>query len=376
MPKKVWKGGKEYAINTWGGATATGEIDPDAPSNKRLRSEDGAVRRALPMEEALPEGNRKPVSNMQDTAQVEAAPQQLRIGGPSNGGNAGAHETPIINVPPQIGFRETHTTIIPTTFYLSFNDIGGAHEVLTNNKLELRMNSPYNPVITPTALVTQTGGAARGPGWSTDLAPDSSTNTTSLHVPPFFYTVNHKPKWLTYWEKMYQVYTVLETKYEIVLENARTAVGNNLVCLHEDDQYGASSTGNVMPDADYGEMSNWPGTKEVFIGPKESEVFIGRKVISGVWKPGQNNRNVVNDNDYKTWNATGAIPSPAYVEAKHLRFFSGPMHTRRDIDCHVNMRIRLWYTVQFKDLQNVYRYPITGGTAITQTVPTEVLQTK
>lgn len=37
------------------------------------------------------------------------------------------------------------------------------------------------------------------------------------------------------------------------------------------------------------------------------------------------------------------------------------------------MEVRLKYIVQFKDLKSVFRYPISGGTAIQLTLPDDVL---
>ena len=149
-------------------------------------------------------------------------------------------------------FKETCTTIIPTTFYFSANALDYAST--TKNKFEIRLNSPYYPIITPAAFVAQTASSAPSEGISATAAPDSDTNYSTLGTFPFTVTTSHKPQWLSWWEQMYQAYHVMETHYEITIMSARTDNRNSVLVLWEEDQYGSSSTGNIMPDAGLDEM--------------------------------------------------------------------------------------------------------------------------
>ena len=69
----------------------------------------------------------------------------------ASGTQASGKETPVVWHSPSIGFTETHTTIIPTVFYLSANLLG--HASTDENKVEIRLNSPYNPLVNSGDLV-------------------------------------------------------------------------------------------------------------------------------------------------------------------------------------------------------------------------------
>lgn len=294
----------------------------------------------------------------------------------ASGGTLAAKETPVVWHSPTYGFPETHTTIIPTTFYLSANLLGV--EKSDKNKVELRLNSPYTPLIT--TPVTQPTASPRIVGISVDPAPDATTNGASLFAFPTTYTTNHKCQWLKYWEKIYQSYTVLETQYEITVRSAVTNTQCGVSILWEEDQYGNSSTGNTMPDASLDDMANWRGVKRRVISSLEkydpSPNGPSYTTIKGVWKPGMKQTNVKNDGDNKTWSAVGAVPSPTYVESLHLRFFEHMFNTSAAIT-GANMQIKLKYIVQFKDLNTTFRYPLSVPVIekTTLTVPDDLLKT-
>lgn len=296
--------------------------------------------------------------------------------GSSGQASQGAHETPVLMREPMFRFKETCTTIIPTTFYFSANVLDYAST--TKNKFEIRLNSPYYPIITPAAFVSQTPSSAPNEGISATAAPDSDTNYSTLGTFPFTVTTSHKPQWLSWWEQMYQAYHVMETHYEITIMSARTDNRNSVLVLWEEDQYGSSSTGNIMPDAGLDEMVEWAGTKQRLIRGLNDDNAPNFTKITGTWKPGRANRNTTNDGDVKTWNAIGAIPNPGYVESLHLRFFKGPMSSQNPANITgCNVQVKLSYVVQFKDLDVRFRYPRTGDTGlpVNLSAPTNTLKT-
>lgn len=381
MVKRIFRSslGNTWEINAWGGANRVSDTDPSLPrdpqSGKR-RHEDTGIEPKDPDSKRLrgsqPEEPKMGDAPMDAEPAVESAAMMMSSG--SGGSSIGPKETPVIWHNPSFGFTETHTTVIPTTFWLSANVLGSASTSL--NKIEVRLNSPYLPLITPAAPVAQTAGAARVIGISTDIAPDAASSDSPLRFFPSTYTTSHKPAWLAYWEKMYEVYTLLETQYEITIKLANGSANQGAVVLWEEDQYGATSVGNVMPDASLDEMFHWRGVKKLIVGPHiDANSSVPNIVkIKGTWRPGMNHNNVVNDADKKTWSLVGAVPSPSYTEALHMRFFKAPLNYGSSPSIACNVQIEMKYIVQFKDLKSAIRYPSTAGTPVTFTVPTDILK--
>ena len=52
-------------------------------------------------------------------------------------------ETPILNVLPTYGLQETHTTTLPSIFWISMNDINA-----NGARLKLQLNKPFNHILT------------------------------------------------------------------------------------------------------------------------------------------------------------------------------------------------------------------------------------
>lgn len=345
------------------------EIDPVDPDSKKIKQSNAIVpftgeptggEQAQAME-GIKEGGGEETSG----------PLALRAGGQAS---QGAHETPVLPREPAYRFKETMTTVIPTTYYFSVNNLGFAASSL--NKFEIRLNSPYSSIITPSSFVEQTAGAAVATGVSITQAPDGDSNFATLGSFPLTTTTNHKPQWLAYWEKIYEAYHVMETHYEITVMPARSEARTSVLVLWEEDQYGSSSTGNIMPSSTLDEMAEWVGTKQMIIRGTADDNAMNFGKIKSTWKPGRANRNTTNDGDVKTWNTTGAVPNPAYVESLHLRFFRGPLSSQNPasvIGC--NVQVKISYIVQFKDLKQQFRYPLTGDSTVTLTLPTDVLKT-
>ena len=123
--------------------------------------------------------------------------QARTAGGGGATNQYGSHETPVVWHQPDFGFKEIHTTVIPTTFYLSYNKLD--HKYTTKNKLEIRMNSPYDPFVNEGDIVVQTAGGAIAEGPSVTQANNNSTgnSASTLLTFPVTYTTSHKPRWLS-----------------------------------------------------------------------------------------------------------------------------------------------------------------------------------
>jgi hypothetical protein len=348
-----------------------------------------------------------------DDVNMEAA----RIGSGGGPGGGVSKETPVSPYPSlSYGLQETHTTVLPWVGWCAAAGLDNA----TPLQLRLRMNAPYdfldmttspNPAADGAVIATKGFYATKVDGVG------RYTNTTGNPAFPVQFganatTANERPQWREYWAKLYDYYTVLGCEYEIHLYNpvqmkqsrlitypTKTIAAvtypsvmyreeggfynTDVVIATQFDTYSdtATSTGNVMPQANYEEMRAF---KNINWTPVEG----GRKaVIRGTYKPGQAARNIVNDGDVKTWTATGAA-LPNLKEILTLNFFTDPFYNARDKDFYitagsteisgtgsqmfgaVNMEIKLKWIVQFKDLKQQARYP---NTLVTDQDITQIL---
>lgn len=287
---------------------------------------------------------------------------------------------------PTMGFGETHTIICPLDIYFSYNDLG-VNPTGTINKMEIRMNSPYTPVLAPSALQPQTAGGLITEGFATNVAPDNINNPAVLEPFPIPFTVGAgpayniiqpKPAWLGVYEKIYDVYAVLETKWSLTAQLNRTNKTTGGLVVWEYDTYGASATGNVMPDTvRQRDLVAWPNVKTAIVKPLDTGSGTPVTKIGETWNHNKVKTNVFNEEDNKTWTATGAVPSPQYVESLHLRFFKAPLAEggSNQVASSMNCHLRVSYLVQFKDKKLQFRYPSTGQPDIPLNFPSDVLQT-
>lgn len=287
-------------------------------------------------------------------------------------GNKVSKETPVSIYPTlTYGLQETHTTILPyKTFCMVNVPVGG-----NGTKLELRMNSPYDPFITTVsattivgagpgsgvygeAVVTQNQGATWGAKTDFPLIPTSGQGDS--------------PAWRQYFSQLYEYYTVLGCKYKIIMKNPVGSIGGGVLVAYEFDSY-VSQTGNVLPDMTLGQLYQQKGISYETINPMASQYpNTNTKIIEGQYQPGDCKRNIRNDGDVQLWTKTGTAQVPTLTESLHMRFYRDPLTTT--IDTYVvglNIEIQMDYIVQFKDLRVGARYPSTGASTITQTLPAQ-----
>ena len=355
--------------------TVPGLYDPDHPFNKPLPDSPKSDNIPIPEDD----GVGKALDNLGVPTNMDIDPEQSleRSAGnqrSASGGNPQSKETPVSPFPTlPYGLQETHTTIIPYTFWLSAIKLD-----YTAADVKLRMNTPALPHST-TALGGQLTTPKSIQSYKAQNTDDPSTN--SLTFPATFATTN-QCAWSSYWAKLYQQYTVIGCEWKIILRNAREAqnaasnsTNRDALLAWEYDSSSAADSGNLIPDgAALKHVQQWKGInwKTIPSGYGNPQDI----VLQGTYKPGSIPRMVKNDGDVKTWNPTGGGNStswtaPALKDDLHLMFFHHPLAQSGTQTVHVNMEIQLKYIVQFKDLIDGARYPA-GQTDVSQTVPSGV----
>ena len=327
---------------------------------------------------------------MNDVNMTDTSGMVLRAGGMGGEGANGTGETPVTeNVPRELGvFTETRTAILPLRFFLSLTQLGTG---INNNILKIRLNSPYN-ILRDTTFVNETEGLAPAGGPQTTQAqPYSATlpaifqgyETTLIPaVPPTANTsgsgvvadANLKPAWRGWYEKIYESYHTIETKYKVTLYNQELRPGQRAIVYEDYDTYTASSSGNIMPTTNerFYYNTQWKRVKSHILAERNNptnEPWI--KTIEGTWKPGMLAKNTVNAEEIKAWYATGAEPSPQWVENLVLVGFNDTTSTEF---VNINIMVELQYHVQFKDLKESFRYPQSTNPTIALNTPGDIMQ--
>lgn len=286
-------------------------------------------------------------------------------------------ETPITMATPSYQLQETHTTILPVTFY------GSA--VLESNKatdLTLRLSDPLNPLVTTfvarpgnqtttgtptassfignlgapftqnlynskikthTALVTNAvtsnsiGINSGNNSYAQGEAPNSSRWTVSQAVFPdqLAAGAQPEPRMYDWYKSMYDWYTVLGTEYEIVFQHTSVSqsagnYGNNDVVIAEVMDISSNTPendGNKIPNQS--KLSNLQYYKNIkyhsIKAPNINDNNTPYYTIKGSYKPGSAKGLIENDGDIKRWIKTG-LPNTMY-EDLHLMLFPSPFNT-------------------------------------------------
>lgn len=279
-------------------------------------------------------------------------------------------ETPILPHAPEYGLPETYTALLPLTTWFSVCNVDKASAVL----MEVNMNTPVNPIISSIGN-TPSGGSAYQKGlfngvteatstWPTNITPypnsAGGTNPTGAEV----------CAWRTYFEKLYDVYTVLGCQWKLTIQTSTATMGNCAAIGVGYNSYGSSGgTSGVFPTGQtYADVSRWKDVKWTIV--EDNREATKTTVLTGTYRPGQNKRNVTNDQDVNTWTLCESTPS--FKEELQLMFFKAPLAPSNTLN--MNCQLELKYIVQYKDLKTQIRYPYNGGTAITQSLPAHALQ--
>ena len=289
-------------------------------------------------------------------------------------GMKGTQETPISMQKPVYGVPETRTVILPWTQYLSAGV--PANNTSACNNFSIRLTSPYDTLVDN--LTLPTAGTAIGTGLYNKLAETGQQNTWQATLMSFpaetgaGANTSEAPMWRSYFDKLYDYYTCLGVEYEITVCNPIQKLNADVVVGVGVDTYSTTSTGNVFPTgASLFQMETWPGLQwRVIKSTADGTTDQTFTVFKGYYKPGQEKRNVNNDEDVKTWTKT--TEQPSLTETLRI-FISRAAFNDQTNRQALNFRIKMKFIIQFKDLKVNYRFPLSGQTAINQSAPADIL---
>jgi len=294
----------------------------------------------------------------------------------AGGQNPQSKETPISRYPTlTYGLQETHTTILPFTFWFS----SACHTTGVPAVMKIRLNSIYNFITSPVDGALASGGIpVTATNYSRPIAPDGKGSNHMFPEGINDGTFVEAPYWRNYWAQLYEYYTVLGCEYKITTGCVNTSSGFAAIVGHTIDSWSdaAAETGNITPTTNLSEAMSLKGMQfDVLPAARPENGGQQMTVIQRRYIPGQAKRNIVNDGDVKTWTKTafnGTSPEnfvPTLKETLNLYFWRAPLANIVSSNTEVtacNTQVELKWIVQFKDLRNLPRYPVTSpaGTSV------------
>lgn len=313
-------------------------------------------------------------------------------------------------------FTETRTANLKWEAYFSVHNCGrqlkapGTNSV--NNAFSITLNHPYQPLVAVlnTSTVTRnreassaivsglsaypatqkwdqagphlqrslTGGITENVYFPRQLIAETPTGNTDIRTNYVNGTVQlSRPTWLAWYEKLYEYYHVLESRYVVKIKHTaaydstrgnlamnsdsgvligvhpQSYVHNNISDIYPEevevpDDAGTIATRSVTVD----QAQNFKNLKWYSVEAPHANK--GNTItITGNWKPGDITGSVKNADDIKQWYATGAEPSPMWHE-QHVfwLFCKGEVQELPAVDVHVSVE----YKVQFKDLKQIVKF--------------------
>jgi len=388
MGKIIWGPTGPKEVGDWGGLTAVPRNDPRVANDPRWAQVDETMDRGdddgdderqqslpnLPPESAAEdmeiEGSGSGSGNQEPEAGVQ------RVGG--GGIQTQSKETPISNYPSlEYGVANTHTTILPYRTYIS----GGFLDHAKPLRLEIRMNSVWDPIVTDTVGLALGGTIGAKSFYNIPVGPGGTHVLTSTFptTPTTGANVAERPQWRDYWAQLYTQYTVLGCKWKVTIQNTSNARGADIEVAQTYNSFtvASGSTGNVMPETTYAETKAFKNVKWHIVACEgaEEDIQSNYGIISGTYKPGMISHNIVNDGDVKTWTTTSVsggatAPIPLLRDLLTLDFFRSGMNYSTAQLTNFNLCIELDYIVQFKDLYSQARWPssTTAGVDVRQDI--------
>jgi len=312
--------------------------------------------------------------NNNTTTLAVAGARTSRLGG---GGQKAYAETSVTYAQPTYGLQDTHTCIHPWNDY--FSVICSTLDVAPVS-YTLNTNSLYSIGTVKTA---PTGGATYSAGlYSRPVAMDNTTSTwpttfDSTVAFPSTNTGSPRPYWRQYFENLYSYYTVLRVHYRIVIDNANSGKFSSKDLVMQKIMVTEGAGGGTITPAptNFDEALSIENSDFTTVAALGDTVRKSQKVIEGTWYPGMGRRDIINDDDAKTWTASTAVPS--FQEYIKLFFWPGA-HAMNEKGsaiqyCRANVSIHCKIVAQWKNLKLAARYPLTGATAITSVLPTDVV---
>jgi hypothetical protein len=319
--------------------------------------------------EISPEGEMRKIPGMQprsldmDTAMdtSELGVSAARSAAPSGGeGAKSSHETPVDDNRPQYGLKETATVILP--YCAQATIIGPSNHVNTGlTKIQLRLNSPWDPIVT--GLNTINGSRDIAPGFYSEAISRKALATSGTNWPnPYELgypepVLQERPAWRDYWAAHYLVYHVMETEVTVTVKLLNKSDNNQAMGIwYGTDQFAGANVNNVFPIAYPNQVRHWPNVMHKVVGSNEDGTSSDTAVVKFLYKPGNLKHMVTNDEDQKTWTKISDTSNTAIKD--YLTIFFGKHWTNRYSGHDVaSINIDLRYKVQFKDLKQAYWYP-------------------
>lgn len=342
----------------------------DVREGWNLANPTNALARSLPN---LP-GNAEAMAERAGDEDVDMGESAMRSSG--GGPNPQSKETPISPYPTlTYGLQETHTTILPFTFWFS----SACHTTGAPAVMKIRLNSIYDFITTPVDGTLASGAVpVTATCYGRPIAPDGKGASNAFPETINNGTYVETPYWRNYWAQLYEYYTVLGCEYKITTECVNTSSGFSAMLGHTIDSWSdtATETGNITPTTNLSEAMSLKGMKfDILRGARPENGGQQYTVIQRRYIPGQARRNIVNDGDVKTWTKTafnGTSPEnyvPTLKETLNLYYWRAPLANIVSSNTEVtacNTQVELKWIVQFKDLRNLPRYPVTtpAGTSV------------
>lgn len=336
----------------------------------------------------------EPPAKQARTDEGDAMEASARQATTSSGQSLQSRETPI-SIPPTItyGLQDTHTAIFPITFYLSatrIDDFGTATLRLCLNDLDQQQIvldtfqkggalNGVNPTTAPTS-----NNAIYNYARLSNQTHNTVTAATYTRYPSTLTSEKVYPYWWDYYSTLYTYYTVLGCEYEVTCLNVADNINNIQSSLQKDiliakhvESIGGSTQNREFPknikiqELFAQKQLQWINVDQCIHSTKNKPT-----VISGYHKTGTTKRDVANDGDVKTWSVIGGTagaPTNTYKEYLQLDIGRNPMTANTESALsHMNMQIRLKYTVQLKQLRTQGMY-MTGENDLIQTLPDDAL---
>lgn len=296
------------------------------------------------------------------------------------GQNPQSKETPISRYPTlTYGLQETHTTILPFTFWFS----SACHTTGAPAVMKIRLNSIYDFITSEVGTLGIGDTPVTATNYGRPIAPDGKGANNTFPETINDGTAVETPYWRNYWAQLYEYYTVLGCEYKITTGCVNTSSGFAAILGHTIDSWSdtATESGNITPTTNLSEAMSLKGMQfDVLRGARAENEGQQMTVIQRRYIPGQAKRNIVNDGDVKTWTKTafnGTSPEnyvPTLKDTLNLYFWRAPLANIVSSNTEVtacNTQVELKWIVQFKDLRNLPRYPVTtAGTSVITNITT------
>lgn len=307
------------------------------PAKKRIRFDE--------------EGDTDMESPSNEVALVTTAARSSSVAASSAEGATRANsETKITIANPTYGLPNTHTCILPVTFWCS------AYAMDKNSAatMQINLNQPFDMMLNALETTGPTAGfnakllnILNGSGPLTYQGSQPETLTSAKTI---------VPAWYRHFATLYEYYTVLGCEYEMYMQICQQGTGAAVVVGTRLESEGVSGSTALIPNnIRFAEALALPGWRWKSLNQYNGNQGNDQGLISGSYKPGDIKREVRNDDDQKLWTAVGV--SPTLKDRLKVQVWAHPFSNWAGTSLGVNFQVTLKYIVQFKDLRVEAKYP-------------------